>query len=133
MLAELVDLFTPNGGSVLDPYPGSMSVEVYYMKVGRVCVCIEHPLDCYEEAVDRWTRFVLSQSKKKSVEEDFTSNADCKTHIQNGSQPEPLDTTDILQPSYPDIDSSQEIHEASEGACNMQKTDPACSPTYSPF
>lgn len=41
MMTEIADLFTLHGGSILDLYSGSMSVEMTCMKNGRGCVSIE--------------------------------------------------------------------------------------------
>ncbi len=53
MLAELIDLFTPKDGKVLDPFSGTMTTSIAAMHVGRRCVCIERNSDCYNAAVGR--------------------------------------------------------------------------------
>lgn len=119
MLAELVNLFTPNAGSVLETYSSSMSVAVSCMKVGCECFCTEHQSDCYEASMDRLTRFLLPPFKKTSIEECFNPNTDCQTQIKNGSQFERTDISDIVQPSNHDTDSFVESQEYGEAACTM--------------
>ena len=41
MLAELIDLFTPQGGNILDPYSGSMSSIIAALRIGRNAIGLE--------------------------------------------------------------------------------------------
>lgn len=126
MLAELVDLLTPNGGNVLDPYSGSMSVAVACMNVGRQCVCIERNSDCFEAALDRLTRFILPPAKKTRIEEECSSGVKCLTDVQLEqyqilNQPEDMSATDNELSSCHQIQSAHDSNEPIENDCHTQE------------
>ena len=53
LLSELIDLFTPPQGSVLDPFAGTLSTAIASMRVGRACTVVERDSDCYNAAFHR--------------------------------------------------------------------------------
>lgn len=87
-VCELVDLFFP-GGSVLDPYFGTMSTAEAALKAQRKCVRIEQNSDCFGTALDMLCR-VLHSAKGSSTDADdaghvqvFSRTSDTDNHIVN--------------------------------------------------
>lgn len=50
LLAEILDLFVPEEGSVLDPYAGTLTTAIACMSSKRTCECIEKDPSCFREA-----------------------------------------------------------------------------------
>jgi len=65
MLAELIDLFTPRDGLVVDFYGGSLTLAIAAMSCGRRCICIEKNMECYNEAVERLRKHLPSSLKNQ--------------------------------------------------------------------
>lgn len=53
MLSELEDLFTSQGGLVLDPFAGTSTTDIACFKTGRGCTSIEKNSDCFQSAIKR--------------------------------------------------------------------------------
>lgn len=53
LLSELIDIFTPQGGRVLDAYAGAMSTAIGCLKTGRHCIALEKNKECFDAAFQR--------------------------------------------------------------------------------
>ncbi len=62
MLSELIDLFTPQNGRVLDPFAGTMTSAIAAMQTGRTCICVERNDLCYNESFNRLRSYLPSST-----------------------------------------------------------------------
>lgn len=53
LLKEVIDLFTPAGGTVMDLFSGTMTTAKAALQVGRECICIEIDQELFRSAVNR--------------------------------------------------------------------------------
>ncbi len=69
MLAELIDMFTPQGGTVMDIFSGTMTAAIASIQTGRSCICIERDANCFNAAFHR-LRLHLPPSADGSLQKD---------------------------------------------------------------
>lgn len=97
MLAELINLVTPHGGTVLDPYTGSMSVIISLMNTGDKFFYVEKNSDFYRSAVERLSKRLTSDSKKFPLQDVTCTDHEKAIHIHSklwkGSTVEDVSTT----------------------------------------
>lgn len=67
MLAEIIDMVTPEQGAVLDPYAGTLSTALGCLKAHRSCISIEKRDDCFTEGMLRLRRVVSPVSLEKYI------------------------------------------------------------------
>ncbi len=53
MLAELMDIFSPHGGLVIDMFAGSLTSAIAALRCGRNIIAIEKDKACYDLAIER--------------------------------------------------------------------------------
>ena len=53
MLCELIDLFVPPSGNLIDPYGGTINTGVASIRTGRACHIVEQNESCFKDAVSR--------------------------------------------------------------------------------
>lgn len=58
MLCELIDMFSPHGGTVLDLMAGTMTSGIAGIQTGRKICCIEKEKDLYGDAIERIRKFI---------------------------------------------------------------------------
>lgn len=84
MFGELVHLLSPQGGTVCDPYDGTLTIEIACVRTGRKFFTSEQNNQCFEAAVRRLGRFLPSQQPSEtislgttlhSMEEDFETES----------------------------------------------------------
>lgn len=63
LLSEIIDLFTPFGGSEIDPFAGTLTTAISALRTNRHCVVVEKDLDCFEAALDRL--FVIANIQRE--------------------------------------------------------------------
>lgn len=81
-LGELTNLFCPQGGTVLDPYPEAMTEAIESLRTGWRCTAIDKHKDCFTSAFNILYQF-LPSSKPSSTS---TSHAGSTTHILERSR-----------------------------------------------
>lgn len=47
LLSELIDLFSPQNGRVLDPYGAAMATAIAALKTNRQFICLERNASCF--------------------------------------------------------------------------------------
>lgn len=86
LIHELVDLFSPLQGSVLDPFGGAFSTAVECMKSSRSCVSIEVDDRAHNTSVNRLL-MVLAVQTNQFNETNENDNADEQFINRNADEP----------------------------------------------
>ncbi len=103
LLAEVVDLFVPAYGTVLDIFGGTLTLPIAGIKTSRRCVAIEKDMSCFEAAIDRLFqicspefKFVLNKESSISlnkidggtISESLCTNKSAKSSAQKSNSDE---------------------------------------------
>lgn len=67
MIAEIIDLFSLDGGTVLERCAGLITVAILALKTRRKCLCVEKNKDYFNDALDRLCKFFPSTLWNKHV------------------------------------------------------------------
>lgn len=73
MLCEIIDLFCPHRGKVMDPYSGTMTTLIASIRTGRKCLGIEKTTDLYNAALERLFGFLPSSTSLRRTSEPSPS------------------------------------------------------------
>ncbi len=80
LLAEIIDLFVPHYGSVIDLFGGTFTLAIAALKTSRRCIAIEEDKKCFESAVNRLDnlcnpvfKFVSQTKRREPRKEDISS------------------------------------------------------------
>ena len=98
LLSEMIDLFTPIHGSVLDPYAGTLSTAIAAMRVGRTCTVVERDQDCFLAALHRLRMVAAALRQRTSGKSDVGSDINdeiifvCMSKVGGDSIPDALKT-----------------------------------------
>lgn len=67
LLMYVMDLFSPSGGYVIDPFSGSMSTLLASLESNRQCVCLESDPTCYRFSLARARIFATPGKSMKDL------------------------------------------------------------------
>lgn len=60
LLSELIDLYTPHWGRVMDPYGVPLSTAIAKLQMNRNIICLEFNQFCFKDAIDRLRKYLPS-------------------------------------------------------------------------
>lgn len=109
ILAEVIDLFTPHGGTVLDPYSVSISVAISSMKTGRKFICVENNSDRNRSALESLSTLLPSLSSKGRLKgvacTEYEKSIHANSKVLKGSTVEDVSTTSahVHNTSFPQL------------------------------
>ncbi len=90
LLAEIIDLFVPAYGTVMDLFGGTFTLPIAALKTSRRCIAIEMDSKCFELSVDRIHqlcdpvfKFILNQNKPTKTSEERTETIS-ETYSEGG-------------------------------------------------
>ncbi len=105
MLHELIDLFTPVDGSVIDPYAGTMTTAAACLQSGRRCTSIEKRKDCFEGALERLRLMAEPLDSIRTIPHTLPSITVSETDATHNIS----DTNDELDNNTNQLESMEEI------------------------
>lgn len=47
LISELIDLFTPFGGSLSDPFACTLTIAIFVLRINRHCVVVKKNMECF--------------------------------------------------------------------------------------
>lgn len=83
MLCELIDLFCPHRGRVMDPYCGTMTTLIAAIRTGRHCVGVEKASDVFSAALHRLRGFLPATIARDTRPQEATGEV-CSTKFEEG-------------------------------------------------
>ena len=96
MLGELVDLFTPQGGTVCDRYGGTLTTAIACIRTGRKCYTTEKNKECFEAAIIRLGKFQPTYIPTDNIHIERESQHDVDDKEDEGLVNDSKEAADVL-------------------------------------